>query len=416
MENKDTSEGNQSIDEELNSANEKIEKTVMQAPIEKAEVETSTHHPNVKPPTFWKRITRFFKRIVAIFLVFGKTILNGIKSFFVGIYHFFLWIGRTLRGIGQAIKSEIPILKEDWKEYSDEHHISVSTTRRYFRLKIQSWKKTFSTVDTSREKMHEMLFAGNTKVGQLFEKMLMVLIVVSVFFVMLDSVAAIHNKIGWLLIVFEWIFTIFFTIEYFMRIYSSPHPIRYMTSFFGIIDLISIIPTYISAIMVSSHAFLMLRVLRFLRVFRLLRLVKFMKAGNTIINALNASKEKIAVFMIFIMLVVTIMGGILYVVEFEEGSGFTSIPTSIYWAIITLTTVGYGDITPVTWLGQLIASVIMLMGYSILAVPTGIVSAELVKEAKKEKKKCECVRCGKKKHELKARFCNRCGEQLAEND
>ena len=230
---------------------------------------------------------------------------------------------------------------------------------------------------------------------------------------MLDSIAVIHQRIGWLLIVFEWIFTLFFTIEYLLRIYSSPHPIRYMTSFFGIIDLISIIPTYISALVAGSHAFLILRILRVLRVFRLLRLVKFMKAGNTIISALNSSKEKIAVFMIFVLLVVTIMGSTLYVVEIDQGSGFTSIPISIYWAIITLTTVGYGDIYPTTWLGQLIASGIMLMGYSILAVPTGIVSAELVKEAKKvNMKKVECPRCGKKEHEEKARYCSRCAEKL----
>ncbi|NND33182.1 MAG: ion transporter [Saprospiraceae bacterium] len=275
------------------------------------------------------------------------------------------------------------------------------------------WKRAFSNIDASPHQLHRMLFEDRTTVGKLFEEVLIILISASVLVVMLDSVAVLHRRAGLLFNTLEWIFTIIFTLEYLLRIYSSPHPIKYMTSFFGIIDLITILPTYIGVIFTGAHTFLILRILRVLRIFRLLKLVKMMKAGNTISASLQASKEKIAVFLIFVLLMVTVMGSMMYIIEAGNDSGFTSIPVSIYWAIVTLTTVGYGDIAPATWFGQLIAAAIMITGYAVIAVPTGIVSAEFIsqkRQARREQSLCE--KCGKEEHEENSRFCNRCGDRL----
>jgi len=311
------------------------------------------------------------------------------------------------------VRKRMPERKEDAKDYSNEMKEKYSHNPDDFRKTRRDWKETFSKIDASPEKLHEMLFNDRSKVGKLFESFLIVLIIGSVLVVMLDSVTMLHRRLGWLLIPLEWIFTIVFTIEFILRIYSSPHPIKYVTSFFGLIDFITILPTYISLFVPGAHTFLVLRILRVFRIFRLLKLVKMMRAGDTIASSLKASKEKIIVFLIFVVLIVTIMGSLLYIIEAGNNSGFTSIPISIYWAIVTLTTVGYGDIAPSSWLGQMVAAAIMITGYAVIAVPTGIVSAELANQKRKEKElNQECPRCAKMTHEEGSTYCNQCGERL----
>jgi voltage-gated potassium channel len=313
---------------------------------------------------------------------------------------------------GQVIE-KLPGWKKDASEYSDDWKKRYLIGRISFRKTRLEWKAAFSKIDASPEKLHEMLFEEKTTIGKMFESLLIVLIFASVLVVMLDSVESIHRRFYWLLAILEWIFTIVFTIEYLLRIYSSPRPIRYITSSFGIIDLVTILPTYIGVIFTGAHTFLILRILRVFRIFRLLKLVNMMRAGSTITASLKASRDKISVFLIFVLLAVTVMGSVLYIVEAGSDSGFTSIPTSIYWAIVTLTTVGYGDIAPSTWLGQLIAAAIMIIGYAVIAVPTGIVSAEFMEQKKKARiDKTDCQRCGKNEHEKEARYCSRCGDRL----
>ncbi len=336
--------------------------------------------------------------------------------------NFIAYLGRQYAKIKKVLdhmagetRKHLPEWKEDARDYRQEQHNRIERMKRLLTLEWTDYKRTFAKLDASPEKLHEMLFEDKTKIGRRFEELLIVIIIASVVVVLLDSVPQIHRRFGFLLGALEWIFTIVFTIEYLLRIYSSAHPIRYITSFYGIIDLVTVLPTYIAIFFAQAHTFLILRVLRVFRVFRLLKLVKMMQAGRSIETALSASKAKITVFLIFVILLVTLMGSILYIVEAGQQSGFSSIPNSIYWAIITLTTVGYGDITPVTWLGKMIAAGIMLVGYSIIAVPTGIVSAEFLKEAKANKttRATDCGRCGKEEHEPSARYCNRCGERLA---
>lgn len=321
---------------------------------------------------------------------------------------------QALAKIKKEAKAQLPLWREDAHQASEELRGKVEGTRSRLRATWADWKTIFSTVDFSREKMHQMLFEDRTQLGRLFESLLMGAIVLSVLVVMLDSVPAIHRRFGWLMVTLEWGFTILFTFEYLLRLYSAHHPFRYATSFFGVIDLVTVLPTYISFFVPGAHTFLVLRILRVFRIFRLFKLFKLLRAGNTILTALRASKEKIAVFLIFVLMLVAIMGSMLYIVEASvENSGFTSIPISIYWAIVTLTTVGYGDISPTTWFGQFIAALVMLMGYVIIAVPTGIVSAELAVGRKApEVLQLECPRCGKEEHEKESRFCSRCAERL----
>lgn len=315
---------------------------------------------------------------------------------------------------GEVIK-QLPSWRADFNESAAALTNRISRWAGRLRARQRVWRSAISGMDASPSKMHEMLFEERTPIGRLFESFIITMIIVSVFVVMLDSVDSIHRRYGWLLRTLEWIFTIIFTLEYLLRIYSSPRPIRYMTSFFGIIDLVTFLPTYIAVIFPGAYTFLMLRILRVLRIFRLLRLVGMVRAGGTITASLRASREKIAVFLLFVLLMVTVMGSVLYIVEAGQNSGFTSIPVSIYWAIVTLTTVGYGDIAPVTWFGQMIAACVMITGYAVIAVPTGIVSAEFIdRKRKRQVLQAECDRCGKDVHESEARFCARCGHRLGE--
>jgi len=277
-----------------------------------------------------------------------------------------------------------------------------------------------STLNPRKEKIHEIIFEADTPVGKAFDIILMIIILMSVLVVMLESVEQLDLKYGQIFFVLEWIFTIFFTIEYGLRLYCVYRPRKYATSFYGIIDLMAIIPTYLSLVITGSHYLVVIRALRLLRIFRIFKLVKFLREGNTIVKALIASRAKIMVFMLFILLLVTILGSAMYLVEADQNEKFDSIPRSIYWAIVTLTTVGYGDISPATAFGQFLAAFVMLLGYAVIAVPTGIVSAEIIRESNEGKNQSlstntqSCRYCSKEGHDDDALHCKYCGELLNE--
>lgn len=265
-----------------------------------------------------------------------------------------------------------------------------------------------------REKLHEVIFEADTPAGKWFDIVLLIAILASVIIVIIESVPSYQAKYGTVFTALEWIFTIFFTVEYGLRLYAVHKPMKYATSFFGVIDLLSILPTFLSLIFAGTHSLMVVRGLRLLRVFRIFKLANFLSQGQVIVAALKASRAKIFVFVIFILIVVSIFGSIMYLVEGASNSQFDSIPRSIYWSIVTLTTVGYGDISPVTPFGQAIAAVIMIAGYAIIAVPTGIVTAEAMAAKKIEKKITtqSCRYCSKEGHDRDAVYCKYCGEIL----
>ncbi|MDF1699256.1 MAG: ion transporter [Saprospiraceae bacterium] len=268
---------------------------------------------------------------------------------------------------------------------------------------------------SSREKIHEVIFGTETKAGKTFDIILLICILASVVVVVLESVPSYDAKYGKFFKAVEWIFTIFFTIEYILRLYSVYRPIKYATSFFGIIDLMSIIPTYLTFLFAGSQSLMVVRGLRLLRVFRIFKLANFLDESKIIISALRASRAKISVFVVFILIMVCIFGSVMYLVEGSDNSEFDSIPRSIYWAIVTLTTVGYGDISPDTPLGQFIAAFIMIAGYAIIAVPTGIVTAEVINKTGDKKvgfTNRTCLYCSKEGHDEDAEHCKYCGEEL----
>ena len=265
-------------------------------------------------------------------------------------------------------------------------------------------------MNSRRKRLYEIIFESDTKIGKTFDVGLIVIILLSVLVVMLDSVKAISVGFGSLFYVMEWIFTVLFTVEYLIRLYCSPNPLRYARNFFGIIDLIAVLPTYFSLFFPAGKYLLVIRILRVLRIFRVFKLIKFVHEANLLLQALNASRRKIIVFMYTVFSMVIIFGSLMYVIE-TEANGFTSIPRSIYWAIVTLTTVGYGDISPATNLGQTLAAMIMLLGYSIIAVPTGIVTAEIARAAGKGSKRCPHRDI--RGHDQDAFYCKHCGEKLS---
>lgn len=267
--------------------------------------------------------------------------------------------------------------------------------------------------ETLRQKLYTIIFEANTQMGKAFDVILLVVILSSIIIVMLESVDYINVKYSELFFVLEWIFTILFTIEYIARIIISPNPRKYIFSFFGIIDLLSILPAYISLVVTGYHSLIIFRSFRLLRVFRIFKLVRFVSEASTLSRALAASRAKIIVFITAVAIIVVIMGTIMYIVEGAE-NGFTSIPRSIYWAIVTLTTVGYGDIAPATILGQALASVIMILGYAIIAVPTGIVTSEMTKARiyKTPTNTIKCSNCGAQNHDVDADYCKSCGTEL----
>lgn len=263
-----------------------------------------------------------------------------------------------------------------------------------------------------KARLHEIIFEADTPAGRAFDIFLLLLIVLSVIAVVLESVASISARYGTMLRAFEWIVTVLFTIEYVLRLYCVGRPLRYARSFFGIVDLLSILPTYLSVVIPGAQSFMVIRALRLLRVFRVLKLAHFVGEASELASALRASARKIIVFLGAVLTLVVIVGSLMYVIE-GEAHGFTNIPVSIYWAIVTMTTVGYGDIAPQTPLGKILASVIMIMGYGIIAVPTGIVSVELAGVARGKKVSAQaCPECGAEGHASDAVHCRFCGSKL----
>ena len=259
-----------------------------------------------------------------------------------------------------------------------------------------------------RQKLYEIIFGTETFAGILFDICLIYAIVISVVALMLDSMFAIDHRWSALFTHVEWFFTVLFTLEYAVRIYCSPNRLQYMRSFFGVVDLLSIVPAYIGLFIPGVNYLLMLRLFRVLRVFRVLKLMRYISEANFLVRSLLMARRKIFVFFVVVLVFATIFGSIMYVVE-GPANGFSSIPRSIYWTIVTITTVGYGDITPQTPLGQIVASAAMLTGYSIIVVPTGILTAEMTQEMQRERNLVMCPNCGKLGHVRDARFCSRCG-------
>lgn len=268
---------------------------------------------------------------------------------------------------------------------------------------------------STKDRIHEIIFEAETPKGKLFDVALLVVILVSILVVMLESVKEIREMHGTLLRWLEWIITILFTIEYALRIYSVNKPAKYIFSFMGIIDFLSLIPTYLSIIMVGPQYLLTIRALRLLRVFRVFKLTRFVGEAKLLQDALKASRYKISVFLLTVLIIVVLVGTLLYIIEGPE-HGFNSIPLSVYWAIVTLTTVGYGDISPETPLGQILAAMIMIVGYGIIAVPTGIVTAAITEAKKTDDEKLSntlsCPNCLKEDHRVGAKHCYNCGQQL----
>ena len=270
-----------------------------------------------------------------------------------------------------------------------------------------------SKLNLIRQRIHNIIYGTDTVAGRLFDLILLGLILLSVFLFMLETVKGFDAKYHDQLIIFEWIITGLFTLEYLLRIVTTDKPRKYIFSFFGIIDLLAILPMYLSFFFVGSRIFSIIRALRLLRLFKILNHPKFTGQSVHLLKALQASRGKITVFLYFVLISTIIIGSIMYVVEGEE-NGFTSIPISIYWTIVTLTTVGYGDISPGTPLGQFIASLVMILGYGIIAVPTGIVTAEFTRTNANttEPEKNSCENCGVANHNPSAKFCYHCGHPL----
>ena len=264
-----------------------------------------------------------------------------------------------------------------------------------------------------QEKIHEIIFEADTPAGRWFDIVLMIAIIVSVLIVMLETVKVLNDKYHSLFLAIEWFLTVLFTIEYALRLYCVKSKMKYATSFFGAIDLVSIIPTYISLFVAGTQYFLVIRALRLLRVFRVFKLGNYLKESAIIVESMKASRNKIFVFLFFVVIMVTIIGSVMYLIEGGTNSDFTSIPRSVYWAIVTLTTVGYGDISPQTDFGQFLSAIVMILGYAVIAVPTGIVSAEMVNKSFSTNTQA-CRNCGRDGHDDDATHCKYCGDQLNE--
>ena len=264
---------------------------------------------------------------------------------------------------------------------------------------------------TLRQRLNSIIFGTSTPAGRGFDLALIWLIIASVLAVMLDSVADVDRQFSNALYRAEWCFTVLFTIEYLVRIYCSPRPLKYVFSFYGLVDLLSVLPTYLALIYPDASYFLVIRLLRVLRIFRVLKLLRYTSEANLLLRSLYQSRRKVFIFFSTVLVASTVFGTIMYTVEGPD-NGFTSIPKSIYWTIVTITTVGYGDITPHTSLGQVIATMAMLTGYSIIAIPTGILTAELATEMQRERAERVCQDCQKPGHDRDAEYCKFCGAKL----
>lgn len=264
----------------------------------------------------------------------------------------------------------------------------------------------------TRKRIHEIIFEADTREGKIFDVILLTSILLSVIVVTLDSVDSLKQQYHREFIIVEYFFTFLFSIEYALRIYSTRKPIRYIFSFYGIIDFLAILPTYLGFVFVGSHQLVVIRILRLLRIFRVLKLARYVSASQNLWQSLQASRHKIFVFLWTVLTLVVIMGASMYMIEGSD-SGFVSIPKGIYWAIVTLTTVGYGDIAPITPLGQILASAIMIMGYAIIAVPTGIITVEMALQHRKIKMNTQCcIKCHNQDHDDDAEYCKKCGSPL----
>jgi voltage-gated potassium channel len=266
-------------------------------------------------------------------------------------------------------------------------------------------------MNTFRENTYRLIFRSDTPASKGFDLALVFVILVSVVSVILESIPAFNARYGGLLHQTEWVITIIFTVEYLTRIWSHPKPLKYIFSFYGIIDFMAIIPTYLDLFFTGAMSLAVIRGLRLLRIFRILKITRYSREGMIIVQALRASRVKIFVFLFAVVVVVLIIGTLMYLIE-RENTGFTSIPAGIYWAIVTLTTVGFGDITPITTLGKFIASFVMIMGYGIIAVPTGIVTFEIASSIRSVQEKRVCDHCGHRAHDADANYCKSCGEKL----
>ncbi len=263
-----------------------------------------------------------------------------------------------------------------------------------------------------RRRLHEIIFEADTRAGRAFDVALLWCVLISIALVSIDSVGSIHARYARELDVAEWFFTGLFTLEYILRLIAVEKPLRYVFSFYGLIDLVAIVPTYLSVLFPGAQSFLAVRTFRLLRVFRIFKLGQYLGEAQMLYGALSASRAKISVFLLAVVAVVVTMGAVMYLVEGPE-TGFTSIPVSMYWAIVTMTTVGYGDIAPRTPLGQTLASGLMILGYGIIAVPTGIVTTEIAKASRlSEISRQSCPSCGHEGHDFDARFCKHCGSKL----
>lgn len=262
-----------------------------------------------------------------------------------------------------------------------------------------------------RDRLHEVIFEADTRAGKTFDVLLILAIIISVMAVLLESVDSIEQKYGPLLKVIEWFLTVVFTIEYGLRLYCVANSLRYAKSFFGLVDLLSILPTWISFFLPGSESLLVIRALRLLRVARVLKLPRFVGEANILLAAVRSSLRKILIFVGTVSLGVLVMGTAMYLIEGGQG-GFTSIPNAMYWAVVTMTTVGYGDIVPHSALGKIVAATTMMIGYGIIAVPTGIVTAEIVHASREAMSTRHCPHCSREGHALGARYCLECGGEL----
>jgi len=266
-----------------------------------------------------------------------------------------------------------------------------------------------------KDRIRSIIFEAHTPAGKVFDVGLIICILLSVLAVLLDSVASLHDAYGDYFLAIEWFFTVIFTLEYAARLWCIQDTVRYARSFYGVVDLLGIIPTYLSLLITDTQYLLVIRILRVLRVFRVLRMVRYVGEAELLTQALIASRRKITVFISSVLALVVIFGSFMYLIE-GEANGFTSIPRSIYWAVVTLTTVGYGDLTPSTPFGQAVATLVMIMGYGIIAVPTGIVTLELSEAHKRAANTRTCPVCALEGHVREATYCWRCGAHLYERD
>lgn len=265
-----------------------------------------------------------------------------------------------------------------------------------------------------RTRIFEIIFESDTPAAKGFDIALFAVIVLSVIVVLMDSVPSMHARYAPVFSVLEWIFTVAFTVEYGLRLYCLHRPWLYARSFYGVIDLLSVLPTWLSFILPGAQPLLVIRVLRALRLFRVLRLMEFVGEGELLLTAMHRSKRKILLFLSSVLLIVTVFGAAIYLIEPPE-AGFTSIPRAMYWGVVTLTTVGYGDITPITPLGQFVSAMMMIIGYSIIAVPTGVFSAEMIRAMRDDRHSDEaCPGCGEEGHDRNAKYCKHCGDWLDE--